>query len=84
MQHYHTIELDGIVYLVNGEDKTAKITCCKSLETETIIIPRSITYESTEFIILSILEKSFYKSPIKSIQFPNDSMLQTIEKKRIF
>lgn len=79
MQQYHTIELDGIVYSVNGEDKTAKITCCKSIETE-IIIPRSIIYGKTEYTIISILEKSFFKSPIKSIQFPYDSMLQTIEK----
>lgn len=60
MQQYHTIELDGIVYSVNGEDKTAKITCCKSIETE-IIIPRSIIYGKTEYTIISILEKSFFK-----------------------
>lgn len=44
-----------------------------------MIIPRSIEYESEEYIVKSIKKESFSNSPIKSIQFPKNSECQTIE-----
>ena len=51
-----------------------------NLVNDEIIIPRSIRYESTEYIVTSIVERAFYKSDIKLIKFPTDSEIQIFEK----
>ena len=78
-----TLEQDNIIYSINYEDNTASIIELHPTMYE-IIIPRSINYESTEYTITSILEKSIQSPNIKSIQFPLDSELQTIEKNAFY
>lgn len=51
---------------------------CK-LEIDQIIVPRSIQYESKEYIITSILNGDFTDSHLRSLQFTTDSELQTID-----
>ena len=72
------IEQDNIIYSINFKDNTATILESKS-EKEEIIIPRTITFESIEFVIKCIRKFAFHKSKAKSIQFAADSEILTIE-----
>lgn len=68
-------------YLINKEEKTAKIIGTDHANGD-FIIPRSINYEGQDFIISSIREQLFsYCLKIKSIQFSPDSEVRQIEKK---
>lgn len=62
------IQYEGIEYLINYADLTAGVIGCNSTKIN-VKIPRSIIYESNEFIIISILEKAFDSKAIKSIEF---------------
>ena len=70
---------DGLKYLINEEEEKAVIV--GYYENRNIfLIPRSIKYESQEYIIQSISRDAFKNSLfIKSIEFSSDSELQTIE-----
>ena len=78
-----TVEQDGIIYSINLNEKTAFVAKCQSSNDE-IYIPRSILYKSTEYDIIGILKESFSNSKIKSIQFPDDSKLLSIEQKAFY
>lgn len=72
--------INGIIYALNEEDKTADIIRCESNK-EIIYIPRSILYENLEYIVTGISESSFQDiDTVKSIQFPPNSELRLIGK----
>ena len=77
------IEEDNIFYKINETEKTAYIFD-NNFAQGTIFIPRSIEYQTKEFIITKILKESFAKSSILSINFPADSELKVIEEKSFF
>lgn len=71
----------GIKYILNKEDYTAAIIDSLRIAGD-ILIPRSITYYSQEYIITTIKEFSFLNNKnIRSIRFSEDSELVTIEPK---
>lgn len=70
---------NGLIIELNNNNFTAKVVNSPNTE-EDIIIPRSINYQSQEYIITSIGEGSFRDNEcIDSILFPDDSELQIIE-----
>ena len=74
------IERENIIYLINNKDKTAEIIG-NNKAIDHVLIPRSIHHEGQEYIITTIKEGSFRESKkIKSISFPQDSMVGIIEK----
>lgn len=73
-----TIEFSDILYLINEEKKTASVFKGQKAKGE-VIIPSTITFESQDYPIISILSDAFRESNhIKSIQFAEGSKLQTI------
>ena len=71
----------GLTAQINTDDSTAKIIYSPNIKND-VLIPRSVIYNSEEYIITSIDKNSFKKNfSIKSIAFSQDSKLQTIEKK---
>ena len=61
--------------------KTAFVFRNKSAESD-ILIPYSVEYDSSEYIITKILHDSFYNcNKIKTVKFHSNSQLKTIEKK---
>ena len=68
----------GVIYSINENEKTASIID-SILYSTSIVIPRSIVYESSEYPVISILEGSFNKSIIKALDFALDSETKTIE-----
>lgn len=71
---------DNLIYLLNKTDKTASVIKNDNANGD-VFIPRSIFFDQQEFIITSINENAFRKSKkIKSIRFPDDSAVITIEK----
>lgn len=78
------INYGDLCYLINFDDKTAKVVGDQKTNSN-ILIPRSIKYESTEYIVTSISKRSFlYSKTIKSIRLSDDSELQTIEKEAFY
>lgn len=69
---------DSITYIVDKNDKTAGVIECNSPK-EKIIIPRFVEYESTEYQVITIFTKFIKNKTIKTIEFPSDSKLQTID-----
>ena len=68
-----------IIYALNKESMTAGVIG-NDLAYGNIFIPKSITYENQNFIITSINEGSFkFQKLIRSISFPADSEIRTIE-----
>lgn len=59
---------------MNEKEGTAGVFKSRS-EEKTVMIPRSIEYESKEFIVTRIHKNSFENSEIESIEFPDDSEL---------
>ena len=73
------VEIDSTKYLINFEEKTAQIL--KSKHIGSIIIPRSINFDSQEYVITSLLERSFScKVHMHSFDFAVDSEVRTIER----
>lgn len=73
------IQEDGLTYELNKIDYTAKITN-SSRTIEFICIPRSIFYESKEYIVKSINKNAFKNNKIvKSIEFVENSELISID-----
>lgn len=72
------IQYEGLEYLINNADLTAGVIGYNSTKIN-VIIPRSIIFESKEFIVISILEHAFDRKVIKSIEFAADSEVRTIE-----
>lgn len=73
------IEENDIIYSLNEEEKTASIIGINKTNSE-VLIPKSIIYQTKEYVIVSILEGSFRNSIIKSLKFTQDSKLQMIDK----
>ena len=68
-------------YLLNKTNHTATIVGSNEEEND-FIVPRSIEYESQEYLITSIGERSFCSNhSIYSIYFSDDSCLETIEER---
>lgn len=68
----------GLVFSLNEEDQTANVLYDLRKEND-ILIPKSIYYQSQEFVVKSVLEESFKNSKqIDSIQFSEDSEVQSI------
>ena len=75
----HMFQQDGLKYLVNEKEKKAEIV--GYYEGRNIfLIPRSIRFESQEYIVQSISKNVFkFCKNIKSIEFSSDSELKIIE-----
>ncbi|KAK8845986.1 hypothetical protein M9Y10_020924 [Tritrichomonas musculus] len=74
------LNVNGIQYLLNEKEKTAGVLEVFSFESY-IFIPRSVIYDSEEFLVTKILENSFCEDQIvTTIEFPEDSELKEIEK----
>ena len=74
------VRYNGILYAINEKEGTAGVFQNLTDKKE-VIIPRSIRYKSKEFIVTIIHSKSFKNLlEIESIEFPNDSELDEIEK----
>ena len=72
------VEHSNIIYLLDMEKNTASIIGNNSAKGN-IIIPKSIKYESNEYIIKSISKLAFVSTEIESVEFSSDSEIQTIE-----
>ncbi|KAK8898234.1 hypothetical protein M9Y10_000512 [Tritrichomonas musculus] len=73
------VEYENLIYLINKEEKTSEIIGFYS-EIRNILIPRSINYQSQEYIVTAICGDAFENSDeMQSIQFAPDSGLRTIK-----
>ena len=75
---------NGLSFEINENDSTAKIIRPKIANQSIgdIFIPRIITYNSKNYLVISICEKAFKNNErINIISFPPDSEIRTIEKK---
>lgn len=73
------IEYDNVIYSINESKSVSSVVDSKCTIYQTTI-PQSITHESKEYVVTSILNNAFNFINIKFIQFPSDSKLQTIER----
>ena len=76
------VEIGNLIYSINKEDKTANIigNTISILSIKDIIIPRSISINSEEYIITRISRCSFEKSyTINSIKFAENSKIRAID-----
>ncbi|KAK8838602.1 hypothetical protein M9Y10_033234 [Tritrichomonas musculus] len=70
---------DEIIYLINQNIETASVIGVSYVEND-IYIPRSIRYESKEYVVTSVSNGAFTTQlGIKSIKFAQDSEIRTIE-----
>lgn len=84
MNPIKTIEVDNLKYQINDENKTAGVAGYVKTQEE-IFIPRSIIYESQEYIVTEILKRSFYRSlKLEYVKFADDSEVQIIGKKSFY
>lgn len=72
------IKLDDYIYSINTDENTASIIKVPSNQ-EAITIPRTIQYESIEYIITSISKSALYSTKVKSVQFTEDSEIKSFE-----
>ena len=78
-QNLIKIKQGELIYALNEEENTASIVGSK-IKSNEILIPRSITYKTQEYLITSIEKESLADlRNLKSLQFPADSELRTIE-----
>lgn len=75
---------DNIVYSINIKEQTAVVIgfdqpIFEEEDEVDLFIPRSINYESKEYIITSIYNRAFKDQLVKSVTFPSDSEVRTIE-----
>lgn len=74
----------SILYSIDEQTKTASVVSNNSPNAD-IFIPRSITHNSQEYLVTCIRSESFRNSiQLKSIRFPPDSELKTIEENAFF
>ena len=73
------ITINKLIYKINKEEKTAGIIGNYYSKGAIAFIPRSIIYESQEYLVTTICKNAFRGSEISSIQFPSDSELRKIE-----
>lgn len=73
-----TIEQKNIIYSLNLQEKKAKIIGCNRFKGK-INIPRTVKYESAEYIITSISSNAFRSTRIDWLCFSDESELEIIE-----
>ena len=73
------IEKGDLIFSINDDGKTVSIIGNK-VTTDEILIPRSIVYNSKEYVITSILHWAFQFSEIKTVKFSADSEIITIDR----
>ena len=74
------VKIDKLIFSLNETEKTASLID-NDIQIGDVFIPPSINYEGQEFIITSINEISLRGGyEIRSIQFPLDSKVQSIQK----
>lgn len=74
------VEINGFIYNINEKEKTADLYRKTSIEKD-IFIPRSIYYQSKEYLIVEICNDAFkYNNFIESITFEKNSELRIIGK----
>ena len=79
----YTIKEKGFSYLLNEKLGTATIVGYDSPDVD-IIIPRSIKFHSSDYLVTYIGTNSFYFANIRNVEFEHDSKLQIIEEKAFF
>lgn len=72
------IEQDNIIFSLNFKNSTASVINNANI-TGNVYIPKSLNYESQDFIIKSINHGSFKQARLKSLQFSIDSEVSKIE-----
>lgn len=78
------IQDNGLTFALNQNDLTASIVGTNN-PNENIEIPRSITYQDQDYIIISINDQAFNNNQIiKSISFSKDSMITLIDSKAFY
>lgn len=70
---------NGLKYLLNEDDKTATIFGYDNPAPE-VLVPRSIIYNSNEYLVISISDEAFKRSPIRTLKFDPKTELQFIGK----
>lgn len=74
------VQQDGLSFALDDKELTAGVFRNISASGD-IIIPRSVNYESSEYLVSTIYEKAFKEcQTIKSVKFPENSELHLIEK----
>lgn len=74
------VEKDGLIFIINENQKTASLLFNFS-DKKDILIPKSVFFESDEFLVTEIAEGAFkYDEFITSVCFEEDSELRTIGK----
>lgn len=75
------ILIEGLLYILNEQEKTAGLFIKLSPNYEDIKVPRSINYEDDEFIVKFIMDNAFKDSrSIKKVTFAENSELISIGK----
>ncbi|MBR5697540.1 MAG: leucine-rich repeat domain-containing protein [Prevotella sp.] len=70
--HAEEVEIDGLWYDLNAEDKTAEVMLSKGEPySGDIVIPEKVSYEDAEYSVTSIRSAAFRESAITSIEIPN-------------
>ena len=66
------VQIEGIYYNLNAENKTAEVTSSRSKYSGDIAIPKSVTYEDVTYSVTSIGQDAFYFCDgLTSITIPN-------------
>ena len=69
---FASVEIDGIYYNLNTENKTAEVTSGSNKYSGNIIIPSSISYNSETYSVTFIGKDAFYNcDALTSITIPN-------------
>ena len=70
--HAEEVEIDGLWYDLNAEDKTAEVMLSKGEPySGDVVIPEKVSYEDAEYSVTSIRSAAFRESAITSIEIPN-------------
>lgn len=76
----HQVEIEDLIFALNKDDNTAFVIGCRK-RLKKINIPFSINYEMQNYTITAILDGAFkFFDLIKTINFPENSKIQTIGK----
>ena len=68
----YDVEIDGIYYNLNSEDKTAEVASGVNRYSGEVVIPSSITVEGKEYTVTSIRDYAFgNRSGLTSVTIPN-------------
>lgn len=80
MKISESIKQNKLIYTINEEDKTASVVNNDDARGD-VYIPKSINYNNQNYNVIRIKEGSFRNNKsIYSLNFPNDSFVQKIEK----